>query len=356
MRSYATFNRRLARRYDEWMVAMHYAEITQRVYGKAIRRFVQFLGKKSAAAVTHVDVRRFIAHLSADGASLSLVYRSLGVLRLFYDFLNLGGVVSYVAPRFVKLRRPWWNSLAPLNESQVQRLISAARTVRERALVGFFYATGCRLNEARGLKVEDLDLDARTARVVGKFGKARLVLLTKNAARALRGYIRDRESGFVFRQERPVPTGCLTVDNDRGKWLSLWSDWGGPRRIRRRKYLGRVDQLSYEAARKMHKELLAGYKLVPPQRKTPLSKMTIQLIIKQVASRAGLKKVTPHTLRRTFATHLYDHGAGVEVIRVLMGHVWIQTTMKYARISIDRLADTFDRCHPRGKLDGQSSR
>ena len=145
------------------------------------------------------------------------MYRSLGVLRLFYDFLNLGGVVSYVAPRFVKLRRPWWNSLAPLNESQVQRLISAARTVRERALVGFFYATGCRLNEARGLKVEDLDLDARTARVVGKFGKARLVLLTKNAARALRGYIRDRESGFVFRQERPVPTGCLTVDNDQRK-------------------------------------------------------------------------------------------------------------------------------------------
>ncbi|HXQ25789.1 MAG TPA: tyrosine-type recombinase/integrase [Candidatus Acidoferrales bacterium] len=353
MRSYARFNRGLARQYDQWMVAMHYAKATQHTYRKTIRRFIEFLGKRSLATVSHVDIRQFIACTSADGASLGVVYRDLGVLRLFYDFLNLGGLVSYVAPRFVRLRRPWWNSLAPLNESQVQRLIAATRTLRERALVELFYATGCRLSEAIHLKVEDLDLDARTARILGKLGKARIVLLTKNAAEALRGYIGDRRGGFVFRQERPVPMGCLTTQN--GKWLALWHDYGGQKPRRRRKYLGSVEQLPYGTARRMHQELLNSCNLIRPHRNCPLSKMAVQTVIKKVANRAGLKKVTPHTLRRTFATHLHDHGASVEVIQALMGHVWIQTTMKYARISTDRLANTFERCHPRGKLNGQAS-
>jgi site-specific recombinase XerD len=353
MHSYADFNKKLASRYDDWMVAMHYANVTQRMYRKTIRQFIGFRKKESIATVTHVDIWRFIARLSEDGATLSSVYRTLGILRQFYDFLNLGGVVSYVAPRYVRLRRPWWNSLSPLSEAQVQRLISATQTLRERALVEFFYATGCRLSEVIRLKVGDLDLEARTARVLGKHGKARIVLLTKNATEALRRYIAGQRDGFVFRQDRPIPKGCLTVD--KGNWVSLWPDWSGPTCVRRRKYLGRVEHLPYKTARKMHQELLAGYNLVRPQSDRPLCKMAVQQTIKRLAARAGLRSVTPHALRRTFATHLYDHGAGVEVIKALMGHVWIQTTIKYMRISPDRLADTFDRCHPRGKLNGQAS-
>lgn len=350
MRSYTQFNRGLATRYDRWMIAMHYAKTTQRLYRKTICQFIEFLGTKSLANVSHVDVREFIAHLSEDGATLSTVYRGMGVLRQFYDFLNLGGVVSYVAPRFVRLRRPWWNSLAPLSESQVQRLISAAQTPRERALVEFYYATGCRLSEGIRLKIEDLDFDARTARVLGKWGKVRVVLLTANAVDALRTYITDRQRGLVFRHEYPAQKGCLTAHH--GKWVSIWREYDGPKCIKRRIH-GRVQHLSYKDAKVLHEKLIAGSKSVRPDNNRPLSKVAVQHVIKRVARRAGLKKVTPHTLRRTFATHLYDHGASVEVIKALMGHVWIQTTMKYARISPDRLANTFDRCHPRGKLNGE---
>lgn len=353
MRSYARFNKRLARRYDEWMVAMHYAGVTQRIYRRVIRQFTQFLGKKSLAAVTHIDVRSFIARLSEDGASLAAVYRALGVLRTFYDFLNLGGVVSYVAPRYVKLRRPWWTGLAPLSESQVQRLIAATRTARERAIVEFFYATGCRLSEAIHVKVEDFDFQARTVRLRGKLGKVRTAFLTNSAIEALQSYIGDRQTGIVFRRDWPVQKGGLTTHH--GSWISLFRDYGGPKAIYRKKNLGRVALLSYEAARKKHEELLSSYNLVGPGRDAPLSKFAVQQLIRKIAGRAGLKKVTPHTLRRTFATHLYDHGATVEVIKTLMGHVWIQTTMKYMRISLDRLADTYDRCHPRGTLDDQAS-
>ena len=114
MRSYARFNRGIAKQYDQWMIAMHYAKTTQHIYRKTIRQFTDFLNKRSLATVSHVDIRKFIAQMSEDGASLGGVYRSLNTLRLFFDFLHLGGVVSYVAPRFVRLRRPWWNTSCPL--------------------------------------------------------------------------------------------------------------------------------------------------------------------------------------------------------------------------------------------------
>jgi integrase/recombinase XerC len=353
MRSHAQFNRGLARQYNQWMVAMHYAKSTQRLYRKTIRQFIGFLGKKSVASVSHINIRQFVAQTSEDGATLGTAYRELGVLRLFYDFLNLGGVVSYVAPRFVRLRRPWWNSLPPLSELQIHRLIAATRTLRERALVEFFYSTGCRLSEAIRLKIGDLDLNGRTARVFGKMGKARTVLFTKNAAVALERYIGDRQSGPVFHHDIPAQKGSLIMHH--GSWLSQWRDYRGDSFVSRKEYLGRVEDLSQEAARKIHDKALGNSNLISPRANHSLSKVAVQTLIKKIANRAGLKNVTPHTLRRTFATHLHDRGASVEIIQALMGHVWISTTMKYTRISPDRLTKTFDRCHPRGKLNGQTS-
>jgi site-specific recombinase XerD len=353
MRNYTRFNGGLARQYDQWMIAMHYAEKTQHVYRRAVRRFSEFMGRRSLASVSHIDIRQFIVRSSEDGASLSAIYQQLGVLRLFYDFLNLGGLVSYVAPRFIRLRRPWWNSPAPLNESQVQKLITATNTRRDRALVEFFYSTGCRLSEATRLKVQDLDFNARIARVLVKREKIRIVVLTKSAIEALHDYLGDRKSGFVFRQERPVPTGTLCIQ--RGRWLSRWRVYGARRHYCRHKYLGKVEQLPYEKARRMHRELLARYNLIRPHKNCPLSKLAVQAAIRRIAHRAGLKRVSPHTLRRTFATHLHDHGAGIEVIQALMGHVWIQTTTKYIRISTDRLVNTVEQFHPGAQTDGQTS-
>jgi integrase/recombinase XerD len=355
MHSYVRFNRGLARQYDRWMVAMHYANQTQRMYRKVVRQYVEFIGKRSIATAHHTDIRNYIARVSENGASLNAVYRDLGVLRQFYDFLNLGGVVSYVAPRYVRLRRPWGNSLRPLTESQVQRVISVARTLRERALVEFLYATGCRLSEARCLKVEYIDFPSKSAEVIGKLGKIRTVLLTESASDALRAYIADRKTGFVFREDLPVQKGCLYLQD--GQWKSKWASYAGPDGVRTHytKCLGPIEQLSHEAAKKKHEENIASLSLVRPPRNYALSAMTIREIIVQMASRAGLKNVTPHTFRRTFATHLYDHGASVEVIKALMGHVWLQTTMVYARVGPDRVAKVFEQCHPRRQLNDQQA-
>ena len=355
MRDFARYNRALTKRYEQWMVAMHYAQHTQRAYRRILRRFADFMGNRSIAAVGHLDIQRYLSHISEDGVSLNGAYRDLGVLRLFYDFLNLGGVVNYVAPRFVKLRRPWWGSPSPLSESQVQKLILATQTPRERALIEFFYGTGCRLSEVLCLKIEDIDLDARCARVRGKLGKVRTVLFTKTAASALREYFADRKKGYVFQPDWSPPKGCLFIQD--GQWKLKWPVYDGPGRSRRliTKCFGTTQQLSYEQARRKHEEFVAGHQVRRPQRNYPLAKVSVCQLIKKIASRAGLRNVSPHTLRRTFATHLYDRGATIDVIQVLMGHVWIQTTMKYARMGYDRLSKSFEKHHPRESLNEQAA-
>jgi integrase/recombinase XerD len=147
MPSLAHVNKQLAGRWKQWLVALHYAEHTRDHYMKSLYLFLDYLGKRPVSGVTHLEVRQFISYLSNRGATLATVYRHLGVLRIFYDFLNFGGVVSYVAPRLVKLRPPRRQPGPMLSEPEIRRLIAAARTPREKALVEFFYATGCRLGE-----------------------------------------------------------------------------------------------------------------------------------------------------------------------------------------------------------------
>lgn len=250
MQNFARYNRALLKRYEQWMVAMHYARSTQHAYKKTLCRFVVFMGRKSVAQVSHVEIQRYLAQISDDGVSLIGAYRDLGILRLFYDFLNLGGVVNYVAPRFVKLRRPMWGSPGVLTEGQVQRLLAATQTLRERALIEFFYGTGSRLSEVRRLKIKDVDLEARCARVCGKFGKVRTVLFTKTAKEALCAYIGERNKGYVFTDEMPTQKGCLTIHGR--QWKLKYGVYTGPHGTRRQKTkcFGSVDRVSFEDAQK----------------------------------------------------------------------------------------------------------
>ena len=348
MHSHVRFNRGLVRQYHKWMKAMHYAGTTQTTYLKALHQYIGFMGQRSLARAKHTDIRLFIAHASENGATLGSVYRHLGILRQFYDFLNLGGVVDYVAPRFVRLRLPWHQRPRVLSEAQVRQLISATRTPRERALIEFFYSTGCRLNEARHIKIENIDFVARQARVRGKLGKLRLVLLAESASTAVRNYIGNRTIGYVFEADYPKQKGHFSPQSN--QWKSKWhyTRKSDNRSMSKTKVLGSTARMTYEEAKQKHEQLMAQMDLSPPKRLGPLSKMALQQVVLRVARRAGLKRVTPHTLRRTFATHLHENGASLEVIRALLGHVWVQTTLRYARIGPDGLSKNFEKCHPQG--------
>jgi site-specific recombinase XerD len=348
MRSFAYHNRQLARRYDEWMTALHFAETTKIYYRKVLGRFNLFLGKRSITVVTHVDIRQYLAHIAHYGGTLETTYRHLGVLRRFYDFLNMGGIVSYVPPRLIRMKSVKKLDLPWLTEPQVKRLIAATRTKREKALLEFIYSTGCRVREAARLRVEDVDFENRSVRVLGKFGKTRVAFLTPSASGALRAYIQDRKNGNVFQEDRPTQSAALSATD--GYWVARWIDYG--KRLpcgsysKKRARLGRVDCVPYQSAVVKLGVLLASVNLTRPLPERTLTNGAIQCILDKVGLRAGIKRVGIHMLRRSFATHLYDHGVTVEIIQKLLGHVYLGTTLAYTRLSNAHMARAIDLNHP----------
>jgi site-specific recombinase XerD len=270
------------------------------------------------------------------------------VLSRFYDFLNLGGVVSYVAPRLVRMKVIKRTDLPWLTESQVKRLIAATQTERERALLEFIYSTGCRASEMTHLRVEDIDFEARSVRVHGKFNKTRIAFLTPSASAALQAYIQDRKSGYVFQEDRPRQNGAVSAVDS--YWIAHWVDYGSRFPCggykKRTVNLGRLDSMSYQSAREKLTALLVGVNIKRPQPDRPLTVTLVQYIFDKVGLRAGLKRVGIHMLRRSFATHLYDHGVNIEIIQRLLGHVYLGTTLGYTRLSRAHMARAIDQNHP----------
>jgi site-specific recombinase XerD len=348
MRSYAAFNEEVVKRYEEWLVIQHYRPRTKQFYLRIVRTFAEYLKDKSIASVTHLDVRSYIAHLSEQGATWATSFDNLQVLRRFYYFLHLGGMVSCVAQRLVKMRDAPRKIPRTLSEFEIRQFLAAAHTLREIALVEFLYGTGCRVSKVTSLRVENIDFEARTTRVSGKDPRGRVVLITERAASALRAYIGKRKEGYVFQSDMPVQKLCVAKCN--GHFIGQWKDYRGPgtRYVSMSKYLGSARRMSYQEAMTALEDLTKGANLVRPKNEGPLSTNAIRTTLHRIGRRSGLRRATPHMFRHSFATHLLDHGADLMVVQELLGHAFVQTTANYATVSRNRLLSTFNRCHPAG--------
>jgi site-specific recombinase XerD len=341
------FNLKLIGRYRLWMVAQHYAASTQKLYLRVLRDFCSFLRWQSILQVTHVDILEFLAREAARGMTLQSLHHELNTLRVFYDFLNLGGMKTNTSARLIRLRAVRRQIPRVLTEQQIRELIASSRTPRDRALLEVLYGTGCRISEVAAIRLEDIDFAARTIRVHGK-GRTRIVLFGPAAEKAIRGYVKGRGQGFLFTCDLPDQWG--TVLRRGNAWIGKWMDYGDhdrPPHIRQ-KSLGRASNLSYWDARDMLTSRIRHEHSLRPDRERPPRPHTLRDAITRAAHRAGLGNVTPRMLRHTFATHLLDNGADIRVIQELLGHAWIQTTQIYTHVSRQKLVSTFRACHPRG--------
>ena len=346
MRSPAKLNEELVRRYQLWMTTQHYASGTQRLYFRTLKGFCGFVREKPMTDITHDDVLAFLLRESASGLTLQTIHRKLNTLRMFYDFLNLGGLINFVPPRFVRLR-PAPKSLPQiLSEESVSKLIAASRTPRDRVLIELLYGTGCRISEVTNLRLESIDFTNRSIRVHGK-GRTRIVLFGKRAAEAIQSYAGDRRRGFLFSCDWPRQWG--SVFPQRKRWLGKWTDYsrdGKPKdKVRP---LGPLSDITYQQARAKLRRILVHEHSIRPDREKPPRTKSLQDSVQRAANRAHLGNVTPRMLRHSFATHLLDHGADIRVIQELMGHAWVQTTQIYTQVSKTRVASTYRACHPRG--------
>jgi len=238
-------------------------------------------------------VRGWLAALHRRGLDPTSVARKLAAVRSCYRFLVRRGVVEQNPARELRGPRPSRKLVGflPIDETDAlvgARALGGSARERDVAILEMLYATGLRVSELAGLDLESVDRDARTVRVVGKGRKERIVPYGAAAARALEAYLgrRATRSGPVFTRAR-----------------------GGRLGVR-----------------------------------------SIRAVVGRAAAAAGVtRRVTPHTLRHTFATHLLDGGADLRVIQELLGHSRLSTTQRYTHVGADQLMKVYDAAHPRSQ-------
>lgn len=346
MPSTREFNEELGSRFARWLRVLGYSVNTNRYYSGTVGSLFRFLNDAPVTEVTHLDIRDFLASIAQGGLKQATIVRAMCGLRCFFDFLNMGGLINWSPPRFVRLRRLRRVIPRVLTEKQVSRLLAATNNLHERTMIEVLYGTGARVGEIRSMRVEDVDMEARRIRVFGKCGH-RYVLFPRSISSYLRRYIGKRRTGYLF-VARSLSRKVTLISTPSGAWRSYYYKYDPvvKRSLRVSWYIPKRDGLTYEQALKKLKrdipdtiqDLSIGTK--------PLACVTVRWLVMKVGLKAGFR-ANPQLLRHTFATHLLDHGADIRIIQEMLGHLSIGTTQKYTRVSMKQVQKVLEKCHPR---------
>ena len=347
-------NDQLIERFGRWLLVCGKAENTRVNYVLAAKQFSKFLVNKPLTAATKEDVRAWIFSLYTKPLAATTMQHRLDSIRALFDCLQLGGQVRAAVPRFVLRRKLPKRLPHAISEEEIERLIAAARTPRERALIELGYASALRISELAHLNVEDLNLRARSLIVRrGKGGDDRIGLFGKQAADALREYLGERQSGPLFVAQPRIETqqGGVT----RGKYGDWWGQWReldatGGKRVLKSIRLGDYEIGTRERAREALKTYL-DYKLKPYVRPAPTRRVVVMSLyrdIVKVAKRAGISGMHPHVLRHSCATHCLNRGMDIRFLQDLLGHTSLVATQKYLHLATANLKSVHDKFFPRG--------
>lgn len=250
--------------------------------------------KPSVRELTH-----YLAYLKEDGLAAPSVARNLIATKMFYRFLRLEERVEHNTLELLSSPKLWERIPQVLSPESVEKLLNAPRNedrffLRDRALLETLYATGSRASEVVNLQLMDLHLASAFCKCTGKGNKQRVVPLGVPAISMLKIYLHDL---------RPV----LTQGDKENPWVFVSK--GGKR----------------------------------------LTREMLWILVKKYVRRAGLNtKVSPHTLRHSFATHLLAGGADLRTVQELLGHANIRTTQHYTHVDRSRLQAVHRQFHPRG--------
>lgn len=289
---------------DHIKYARNLSPETVRAYAADVREFVAFLGGEnpiSSGAVNINVARRYIAEMRQKNFEKRSVARHLASLRTFFDFLYLKGAVGNNP--FKAVRTPKLDKRLPsfLEESEIDALLSipddgSFAAARDRAILEVMYSGGLRVSETAGLDLDDVNLPAETVIVMGKGRKERIAVLGGYARKALKEYYARRD--------------LLLRKLHRGSMEALFVNKNGTR-------------LDVRSIRR--------------------------LLNKRIAECGIAMKVSPHTLRHSFATHLLNRGADLRSVQEMLGHSSITTTQIYTHLTTAKLKEVYDRAHPRAK-------
>jgi integrase/recombinase XerC len=320
---------------------------TIRAYRLAITDFFDFTLGLSMAEVTHREISEWLHFLKERNVSSATRSSKMGALRSFFKYAEMHGEVKHSPAQLIETRGahhrplPHW-----LSAEQMQRLLKAATNPRDLALVDFMWSTGCRIAEVVGTRVEAINWEGRTLKVLGKGEKERVVLFGRKAADNLRAYLGNRETGPLFREERPEQRGCVSRDKW-GTWRGYWRENGPDGKHKMQSVrLGDYEIPTKERAREVLAAFLAG-KLQPAEQTTaPITDRSVRRILRELGVKAGLGHVHPHMIRHSFATALLEGGADLRAVQELLGHASIVTTQIYTHCTSSHLRSQLKKAHP----------
>jgi integrase/recombinase XerD len=280
---------------------------TLEAYRTDLLQFGRFLARRHVSALEAGpgDVADFLAELAAGDverppASTATIHRKTACLRSFYRHVRREGLLDRDPTATLSPPRRSRKLPHVLTRGEIDRLLSQPRgtepaALRDRALLELMYACGLRASEAIGLELTDVDLEERVLRARGKGSKERVVPIGQAAVRAVRIYLERGRPVLV----KGAPESRVFV-NFRG---------GG------------------------------------------LTRQGLYKIVRRHAVTAGLAdRISPHTLRHTFATHLLAGGCDLRSVQEMLGHADVSTTQLYTHLSSQRLKDVYFRAHPRATV------
>ena len=267
-------------------------------YSRDLLRFSKFVEDQGSTplGVSRDQISHYIKLLGKDMSARS-VARNISAIKSFFRYLVAEGRVEDNPARLVETPRASLRLPQVLSRDEIEGLLAqpdenVPRGKRDRAMLECLYATGLRVSELVNLKISDINLEAGYVRTLGKGSKERLVPIGDTAMEAIKDYLSEGRPYFTKGKVSPY------------LFLSL--------------------------------------------RCNPLSRQGFWKIIKKYGLKAGIKKkISPHCIRHSFATHLIGAGADLRSVQVMLGHEDISTTQIYTHISREHLKDVHEKYHPR---------
>ena len=339
-------NRILIGRFDAWLLAQHYSVMTHTRHLAAARRFSEFLGDRLLTATTHSDVQDHLSIRAKRGCSQQMLQIELHGLRALFDFLSLGGLITWVPPRMVVMRSSGRRCPPYLSKDKVKKLFSAAKSPRDRMILEVLYGTGCRSCELCSMRVEDIDHIQRRVRVKAKGPGFRFLMLTPRLVRLLRNYLGQRRTGYLLGDGRapqkirphPTPSGAWTAH------YRKYDENGHNLGVVHRYIPAGLCKSPSSAAEEIRRRFKED-RLERPQGLKRMSICHLHMIVSRIGARAGIRAF-PYILRHSLATHLLDNGADLRTVSACLGHSQLKTTMVYLHTSRKQAEASFQKAHP----------
>lgn len=285
---------------------LNYLQVERGLSGHTLAGYGRDLGRlqlwaegagKGLLDLRRADLSEWIMSLGRSGLAARSVRRAVSAARTFYHQLVVDGHLHADPTELLELPKGEERLPRCLTREEMERLLDqpsdagTAEGIRDRALVELMYAAGLRVSEAVALTTGDLDMDRGRVRCHGKGSKERQVPVGRGALEWLARYLGGARAGLAG----GTATGRLFVRPGGG----------------------------------------------------PLTRQEVWRRLKARAALAGIRDVSPHTLRHSFATHLMEGGADIRSVQTMLGHADLSTTQVYTHVSGERLRDVFDRHHPR---------